>query len=236
MADPKAPIEVAICEDNDALRDILASVLPKFGLRVFGVSSAEALDHLLAKREVDLVVLDIGLPGEDGLSAAARLRIDRPHLGIVMLTARAQVDDRIRGLTQGADLYLVKPVDLGELAAALMSLHRRVAQSKALTRQAWKLSRGLGVLESPGGAAIDLSENERLILARLLDAQGAIVGREDLLGALAWGWNEKAYQRLASTISRLRAKAAQADPGHAFPLRTFHGIGYAFRVEEEPAP
>lgn len=232
MTTPQPQIEVAVCEDNDALRDILVSVLPKFGLRVYGVASAEALDRLLAERGVDLVVLDIGLPGEDGFSAATRLRIERPDLGIVMLTARALVDDRIRGLNQGADLYFVKPVDMGEFAAALTSLHRRVAQIKAKPSQLWKLSKGLGVLEAPNGTVIDLTENERLILSRMLAIPGAIVDREDLLLALNWEGNEKAYQRLASAISRLRSKVAQAAPDQALPLRTLHGTGYVFRVED----
>ena len=229
-----APIQVAVCEDNDALRDILVSVLPRFGLRVFGVGSSEALDRLLQERPVDIVVLDIGLPGEDGLSAAARLRRERPHLGIVMLTARALLDDRIRGMHQGADLYFVKPVDMAELAASLTSLHRRLAQAKPRLRQPWKLSPGRGVLEAPDGTAIDLTENERLILTRLLADPGASVDREELLRALSWQEDDRVYQRLASTVSRLRAKVAAAAPEDAFPLRTLRNTGFAFRVDEAP--
>ena len=236
MTDPSTPIQVAVCEDNDALRDILVSVLPRFGLRVFGVGSSEALDRLLQERPVDIVVLDIGLPGEDGLSAAARLRRERPHLGIVMLTARALLDDRIRGMQQGADLYFVKPVDMAELAAALTSLHRRLAQAKPPLRQPWKLLRGRGVLEAPDGTAIDLTENERLILACLLADPGTSVDREELIRALHWEGSEKVYMRLASAVSRLRAKVAGAAPEDAFPLRTLHGTGYAVRLDEDPQP
>ena len=236
MTDPSTPIQVAVCEDNDALRDILTSVLPKFGLRVFGVASAEALDRLLGERDMDIVVLDIGLPGEDGLSACARLRRERPNLGIVMLTARALLDDRIRGMNQGADLYFVKPVDMAELAASISSLHRRVVQLKTRPQQPWKLARGRGVLEAPTGVAIDLSENECLILSRLLQEPGVPVDREDLLHALAWPSDSKVYQRLASIVSRLRAKVVLAAPEDAFPLRTIHGTGYVFRMDEDPQP
>jgi len=236
MDHPSAPIQVAVCEDNDALRDILVSVLPKFGLRVFGVGSAEALDRLLQEREVDIVVLDLGLPGEDGLSAAARLRRERPSLGIVMLTARALLDDRIRGMNQGADLYFVKPVDMAELAASISSLHRRLAQAKPRQQRPWKLLRGRGVLEAPTGVAIDLTENERLILTRLLQAPGVPVDREELLRALVWPSDSKAYQRLASIVSRLRAKVVEAAPEDAFPLRTIHGTGYVFRMDEDAQP
>lgn len=236
MSEFTPPIQVAVCEDNDALRDILVSVLPKFGLRVFGVGSAEALDRLLQEREIDIVVLDLGLPGEDGLSAAARLRRERPSLGIVMLTARALLDDRIRGMNQGADLYFVKPVDMAELAASLASLHRRVLQLKARPRQPWRLARGRGVLEAPSGVAINLTESECLILARLFQSPGLPLDREELVSALAWPSDIKVYQRLASIISRLRAKVVEAVPEEAFPLRTIHGTGYVFRMDEDPQP
>jgi len=235
MEHPSAPIQVAVCEDNDALRDILVSVLPRFGLRVFGVGSSEALDRLLQERPVDIVVLDIGLPGEDGLSAAARLRQERPELGIVMLTARALLDDRIRGMHQGADLYFVKPVDMAELAASLTSLHRRLAQARPRARRPWKLSKGRGVLEAPDGTPIDLTENERIILTRLLAAPGGAVDREELLQALHWEAGDRAYMRLASAVSRLRAKVAAAAPDDDFPLRTLRNTGFAFRVDEEPS-
>ena len=96
MAQAESPIQVAVCEDDDDLREILVSGLPHFGLRTFGVGSVEALDHLLAQREVDLLVLDIGLPGEDGFSAARRLRAERPGLGIAILTTP-------KGLLTGKD-------------------------------------------------------------------------------------------------------------------------------------
>ncbi len=236
MTEPFAPIQVAVCEDNDALRDILVSVLPKFGLRVFGVGSAEALDRLLQEREVDIVLLDLGLPGEDGLSAAARLRRERPNLGIIMLTARALLDDRIRGMNQGADLYFVKPVDMSELAASLTSLHRRLAQAKPPPRRPWKLAQGQGVLEAPDGRVIDLTESERIILARLIQAPGVPLDREHLVQALSWPTDSNVYQRLASIISRLRAKVVVAAPDDAFPLRTIHGTGYVFRMDEAPQP
>lgn len=236
MTDLSGPIQVAVCEDNDALRDILVSVLPKFGLRVFGVGSSEALDCLLAEREVDLVVLDVGLPGEDGFSAAARLRIERPHLGIVMLTARAVLEDRIRGLNQGADLYFVKPVDMAELAAALTSLHRRVLQLKQRPRRSWRFRPLARTLETPRGHVVELTDNENRILERLLQEPGAVVDRELLIESLDWALDAKTYQRLATTVSRLRAKVAQRAPEEPLPLRTQHGSGYAFRAERDLEP
>ena len=236
MTKPEAPIRVAVCEDDDDYRDILLYGLRKLGLQAFGVSSSEALDHLLAEREVDLVVLDIGLPGEDGFSAAARLRQERPQLGIAMLTARIMVEDRIRGLNQGADLYFLKPVDLGELAAALASLHRRLAARTTKPTRPWHLAKGRAVLETPDGVAVALTEPELHLLGRLLTTPGTTVERADLLLALGWPQDDKADHRLATVISRLRSKVSRATPAYILPLRARHGTGYVFAVEEDPAP
>jgi DNA-binding response OmpR family regulator len=236
MTEPEAPIRVAVCEDDADYRDILLYGLTKLGLRAYGVPSSEALDCLLAERDVDLVVLDIGLPGEDGFSAAQRLRHERPHLGIVMLTARVLVDDRIRGLNQGADLYFVKPVDLGELAAALASLHRRIAPIKTKPARPWRLSKGRSVLETPDGLTVALTDPELQLLERLLATPGTTVERAELLLALGWAPDDKADHRLATVISRLRTKVASATPAFILPLRARHGTGYAFLVDEEPAP
>ena len=236
MTKRESPIRVAVCEDNDDLRDILVSMLPRHGLRVFGVASAEALDRLLAEREIDLVLLDIGLPGEDGLSAAVRLRRDRPQLGIAMLTARDLIEDRIRGLNQGADMYFVKPVDMGELAAALGSLYRRLVPPTSKAPVPWRLLEGRGVLKSPLGRSIELSLGERRLLGRLMGVPGVTVEREDLALALGWPPGDKNQPRLATILSRLRAKIALATPEEAFPLRTQHGSGFVFLAEECSAP
>jgi DNA-binding response OmpR family regulator len=118
-------IDVIVCDDNHIMRSLLSEVLLGYGLRVHGVASAEALDQQLADKHVDLVLLDVGLPDEDGLSVAARLRLAHPHLGIVMLTARDEEPGRTRAMAQGADHYFVKPFDTAELAAALIGLHAR---------------------------------------------------------------------------------------------------------------
>ena len=125
MSTAVPPIDVIVCDDNHIMRDLLGEVLRAHGLRVQGAASAEALDRLLAEQPVRLVVLDVGLPGEDGLSVAARLRTSHPHLGLVILTARSEPKDRDRAMAAGADFYFVKPFDTAELAAALLSLYGR---------------------------------------------------------------------------------------------------------------
>ncbi|WP_306590383.1 response regulator transcription factor [Geothrix sp. 21YS21S-4] len=225
-----ARIRVVVCEDDDDLRDILLVGLPDFGMAAWGVSSAEALETFFAAREADILVLDLGLPGEDGFSAARRLRQERPALGILMLTARGQVEDRVRGLAGGADLYFVKPVDLRELAGAIKSLHRRLSQRPAAEAPVapWRLDRAGSVVFSPSGTPISLTASEFRVLVRLMAEPGKTFKHDDLLGLLGWDADAGSKHRLEALVSRLRKKAKEACPGEAFPLRARHGEGYAF--------
>ncbi|MEI7614472.1 MAG: response regulator transcription factor [Betaproteobacteria bacterium] len=120
-------IPIIICEDDEELRSILVVGLRYFGIDACGVGDGVALDTALAADRATVVVLDIGLPGEDGLAITRRLSASRPSVvGIILLTARGAVDDRIEGIRSGADAYFVKPVDLRELASAVQNLHRQL--------------------------------------------------------------------------------------------------------------
>lgn len=227
-------IPVAVCEDDRDLMDILASGLPHFGFRVFGVPSAERLDALLANREIDLLILDLGLPGEDGYSVARRLQHERPELGIVMLTAQGRLEERIRGLTLGADLYFVKPVDLRELAVALGNLHRRVTQGRSTPHRPWRLHKRKAELESPMGRMVALIHNEVVLLDQLMAKPGSTLERQALCGALGWPADDRSDHRLETLISRLRRKVAAASPEDPLPIKSRHGQGYAFLAEDGP--
>src|ERR1035438_2349057 len=135
-------IRVVTCEDQAVMRAYLVNGLARLEIKAFGVCDGIELDAFLAANQVDIVILDIGLPGEDGYSIATRLRQERPYLGIIMLTARDQTDDRVLGLDCGADLYFAKPVDIRELASALGSLHRRLRLNRPAAAPAcWRLGR-----------------------------------------------------------------------------------------------
>ena len=133
-------LTVAIVEDNaDVLDDVLFN-LGRMGFQASGFTDGAALDAALATGQVwPVLVLDLGLPGEDGLSIARRLRQSYPAVGIIALTARGRLDDRVAGLNEGFDLYLVKPVDMVELAAAIRAVARRVTQI-GLTTPQWRLN------------------------------------------------------------------------------------------------
>lgn len=229
-------ISVAVCEDDDDLRDILASGLPHYGFRVFGVGNAEHLDPLLANREIELLILDLGLPGEDGYSVAQRLRLEHPALGIVILTARGLLEERIRGLSLGADLYFVKPVDLGELSAAMISLHRRVAHRQSPVEQTWRLKKGKAELETPAGRSVELTAQELTLLDRMMARPGVTMDRHALCEALGWLADERVDHRLEGLISRLRKKVAAISPEEPLPIKARHGQGYAFLSEDGLEP
>lgn len=239
---PKAPpppngtdlrkVKVVACEDSHLMREYITMGLDRHGISVEGVHSGPALDASMARQEPDIVILDIGLPGEDGYSIAERLRRERPRVGIIMLTARDQLDDRVRGLDCGADLYFAKPVDIRELASAIGSLYRRLSVPGAPTPPSrWRLDATHACLMTPAGVVVELTDNELRFLSPLLERPGEVVDREALLEALDQRFDVYAVRRMETMVSRLRAKVQKASPGEPLPVRARHGRGYAFLDE-----
>jgi DNA-binding response OmpR family regulator len=219
---------VLVCEDSSHMRDYLVTGLEHFGILAQGAAHAGALDAALSAGEPHIVILDVGLPGEDGFSIAQRLRRERPRLGIIMLTARHSLEDRIKGLDGGADLYFAKPVDLRELASAIGSLHRRLGDAAP---RAWRLDRPASRLHSPGGTAVDLTDLELRFLTPLLERPGEVVERDALFLALEQHPDIYATRRMETLVSRLRGKVLRICPGEPLPVKARHGRGYAFLVE-----
>jgi len=173
-------------------------------------------------------VLDIGLPGEDGFSIMAHLR-ETTSAGIIMLTARGQTADRVRALMGGADIYLVKPVDMAELAANIVSLSRRLratAPPLLESHDGWRMSADGWLLLSPTKASIPLSSSERQLLQVLARHPGSTVSREALVKALGHHPDDAFSNRLDMLVSRLRRKVLQAT-GKKFPLLAVRGIGFS---------
>ena len=219
-------VAVAIVEDNAGLLEDLLHSLKRHGFDATGFADGSALDAALAEGvQWQVLVLDLGLPGEDGLSIARRLRASLPGLGIVMLTARSAVDDRIAGLTVGADIYLTKPADLHEVAAAVAAVARRVGHAAAVSAaaSAWELDSARMQLRQPEGEAIDLTISEVQILQAIARSPDRIADRDTLIRAL--GKNPLSYDEhtLEVMVSRLRQKL-----GGRAPLRAVRGKGYAF--------
>ncbi len=217
------PTVVAIIEDNADLLDDLVLNLSRRGMEPSAYVSGAEFDAAMEQGcPWRVLVLDLGLPGEDGLSIARRLRLSNPLMGIIMLTARGAVMDRIQGMEDGADLYLVKPVDMDELAAAIKTVARRIETLEDLT-QAWRLDAVAMRLTSPNGDGIDLTLPETALLRSLAQNPHHFGERDALVTAM--GKNPDAYdpRALEVTISRLRHKLGD-DP----PLKSVRARGYVF--------
>ena len=234
---PTADIRIVACEDQPVMREYIVSGLAHLGITTAGVCDGEQLEAFLGEHPIDIVILDIGLPGEDGYSIATRLRRERPLLGIVMLTARDKTDDRVLGLDCGADLYFAKPVDIRELASALRSLNRRLRLHQPATHApCWRLEPMRSVLLTPTGEEVALTDNELRFLVPLLEQPGAVVDREKLFQSLDQVPDIYAMRRMETLLSRLRTKVLTVSPTEPLPVRARHGRGYAFLCETKDQP
>lgn len=225
--------QIAVVEDDEEFRELMVSDLSSRGFAVVGMESAEALYRHMTVKRCHIVVLDIGLPGEDGYSAARHLR-QMSSVGIIMLTARGDSGDMARGFDTGADLYLVKPVDLDVLAAAVTSLLRRLAPATEPVNNknnGWSLAASGWSLRPPVGDEVALGEAERAFLQPLFANPGRPVARDTLIGEITdqpWDFDP---HRLEVLVHRLRARV-RAATGLTLPIRAVRGIGYLFTEED----
>lgn len=220
-------LQVALVEDDILLRDrILMPGLANFGFAVTGMESVAELERHLASRHADIVILDVGLPDGDGFAVARGLRQRFPAMGIAMLTGRSGTPDRVRGLSEGADAYLAKPVEIDLLAATLHSLARRLRGTHAPPpRNGWSLDANGWCLLSPSTIAVALTKSERRLLQALAAAAGNVVSRDALVASLTDNVHDFDMHRLDSAVHRLRRKVSDAC-GEQLPLIAVHGEGY----------
>ncbi|KAB7769940.1 response regulator transcription factor [Xanthomonas maliensis] len=225
-------MSVAVLEDDALLReDILIPGLRDFGFRVSGAGTAGELYRLMLHQAFDLVVLDLGLPDESGLSVVTHLRSLFAGLGIVVLTGNRGRSDHVRALHGGADAFLRKPADPEILALTLRNLAQRLHPAAApaiAPRLAWRLESDGWCLLAPDGKVMVLTALERCLM-RCLDAQrGQAVEREALVSALEATTGDFDLHRLEMLIHRLRRKAARltGDQMPALPLLSARGLGY----------
>jgi DNA-binding response OmpR family regulator len=220
-------LRILLLEDDDVLRDhVLVPHLQQFGFEVVAIGHAAGLDERIQQQRPDIVVLDVGLPDRDGFDVARQLRAQIADIGIVMLTARGATPDRVRGLSEGADAYLTKPVDIDLLAATLYSLARRLRTSSPSTSMGrWSLDAEGWCLLSPSGGAIGLTRTERRFLTPLVESINQVVSRETLITVFTAEDEDFDSQRLDVLIHRLRKKVLHI-LGVPLPLNSVHGKGY----------
>ncbi|WP_340117464.1 response regulator [Pelagibius sp. 7325] len=233
---------IAIVDDHKDIRELVARYLGEHGYRVSVAESAVALRRLLQRSAPDLIVLDIMMPGEDGLSVCRDLRTTG-NLPIILLTAVAEDTDRIIGLEMGADDYVTKPFNPRELLARVKAVLRRVQSlpprqslppGKAIRFDRWTLEVGRRELVSADGVAVPLSTAEFRLLSALLDHPGMVLTRDQLLD-LTVGRAADVYDRsIDNQVSRLRRKI-ELDPKNPLLIKTHWGGGYSFAAEVTPA-
>jgi DNA-binding response OmpR family regulator len=225
---------IAVVEDEEDLRLSLMGYLASCGYPVWAVESAEAFYKKLLLSPVEVVILDVGLPGESGLQVARHMR-KLGGIEVIILSGRSSVDDRVEGLNQGASRYLVKPVDLRELVANIQSATRAKEQPMAMAMAAnassWLLLRSDWVLQTPDGIPITLTTREFAFIDCLLRGERQAASRVELALALTGGnLDGFDFHRIDMVVARLRQKIATATQIKN-PIKTEQGIGFVFTAE-----
>lgn len=216
---------IALVEDDEEVRSTLANFFELSGLDCWSVASAEDFYVALLKRRADLVIIDLGLPGESGLSLLRRL--SEHSLPAIILSARGQTADRIEGLNAGALQYFVKPVDPDELVAGIRSLLSRLSGATSPTvKFSWRIDREASILYTPNQEAIPLTSRELELLHGLLRTPNQLVTKAELL-RITNQHPEADFHRIESVLQRLRKKAAELT-GHNLPIRSVFGKGLVF--------
>lgn len=224
---------IIICDDEAEIREMLAEYLAKRGFEVQMAGNAVELRTLLEANKTDLILLDINMPGEDGLSVLRSLQgPDRPF--VIMLTAVGDVVDRIVGLEMGADDYLGKPVDLRELASRIKAVLRRreVAAAPQPPRERFRFGKTLLDLDAAklldeDGAELPLTSMEFNLLKLFARNKGRVLNRDQILeGAHDRSWDP--FDRsIDIRISRIRKKI-EVNPQNPEVIRTVRGVGYIY--------
>ncbi|MFQ1608974.1 response regulator [Aeromonas veronii] len=229
---------ILVVDDHSEIRDLLKRFLEQHGLRVSCARDGKEMKRLLEEREFDLLVLDLMMPGEDGLTLCRELRV-KSNLPIIMLTAMGEETDRIIGLEMGADDYLAKPFNPRELLARIKAVMRRTQAdtqptAETLTRDLrfdrWLLDVNRRELVDEDGVGLSLSTAEFDLLKVFLERPQRVLSRDQLLD-LARGREAVAFDRAIDTlVSRLRRKL-ERDPKNPELIKTIWGGGYMFSAD-----
>jgi two-component system, OmpR family, response regulator PhoP len=220
---------VGLVEDDADLRDSIEAYLSANGFSVWSAESAEAFYKQMLIAPIDVAVVDIGLPGESGLAVTQHLR-GMQNIDVIILSGHSALEDRLRGLAEGANRYLVKPVDLRELVANISACMAKKSPPpvKSQTPSEWLLVKMDWVLYAPCGTAVQLTSREWEFMCCLTAGETQSVSRRDIATALHGGRLESFdYHRIDTLVSRLRQKIFAAT-GQSAPIRTLQSKGFAF--------
>jgi DNA-binding response OmpR family regulator len=225
---------ILVVDDDIAIRELVRDYLTENDFKVSLAENAAEMDRVLGAEIVDLVILDLKLPDEDGLAIARRLR-ETLDLPIIILTGRKEEVDRVMGLELGADDYVTKPFSQRELRARIKAVLRRTESKRASRRgesvrafrfSGWELNTGTRKLKGPDGRNVDLTNSEYALLVAFLKAPGRILTRDQLLESSRL--HDDIYDRSIDVqILRLRRKIEES-PNQPSLIKTERGAGYFF--------
>ena len=224
-----AHLSIVLVEDNDDLRELTAEALRDEGHRVVALSCAEELEDQARGVAADVFLIDLNLPGEDGFSLSRRIRQVHPLVGIIIISARSDLQDKVVGYDSGADWYLPKPVPFAELSAALKSFaRRRLAQQVDTVMPSGGLRLQQRELQGPVGS-VRLTPAEENLLTALARAPSGRLENWQLLELFGLDSADVSKTSLEVRITRLRKKLSQV--GATEPcLESIRGIGYQLNV------
>jgi two-component system, OmpR family, response regulator len=227
---------VLMVDDDSAMREVVCEYLGQNELRVTAVATGKEMLEVLDREAIDVVLLDVRLQGEDGLSLARKLR-EKSKIPILMVTGRIEEADRVMGLELGADDYITKPFSLRELLARIRSVLRRSQTEatvpardeslRAYRFAGWELNVRLHRLLSPQGEHVEITNGEFSLLAALLSAPQRVLTRDQLLEMSRLHSIEVYDRSIDVQILRLRRKL-EPDPAHPQLIKTERGAGYVF--------
>jgi two-component system OmpR family response regulator len=229
------PIRALIVDDDKEICALLCSYLADFGIEARGVHDGAAMRRAITEQAPDVIILDLMLPGEDGLTLCRQLRANG-NVPVIMLTARGEPADRVVGLELGADDYVVKPFDPRELVARVHTVLRRArgdaglgsgGESERISFEGWTLDVGTRQLTTPRQVVVPLSNAEFRLLWTFIERPRRVLNRDQLMDA-ARGTSSTAYDRsIDLLVSRVRQKLDD-DPRDPKLLKTIRGEGYLF--------
>ena len=234
MSAPETQPRLLVVDDDREIRDLLSRYLGRQGFKVETAGDGHEMDRRLAQARFDLVVLDIMLPGEDGLSLCRRIRA-QSALPVILLTAVAEETERIVGLEMGADDYLVKPFNRRELLARIKAVLRRTGTAergrdtggRVLAFAGWRVDLAKRELTSPEGVLVPLTGGEFDLLSAFVEHPQRVLSRDSLLDH-AKGRDAQPFDRSIDVqLSRLRRKI-EADPREPQFIKTVRSGGYIF--------
>lgn len=220
---PLAQVRILVIEDEADLMDAIVTFLNMEGFTADGVSNLKMANQWLRTHELDIVVLDLGLPdgnGMDWLKETAAIQ----DKGVIITTARGESQQRIEGIRAGADVYMVKPIQLEELSSLVSNLMRRL---RSQIHPQWILNQMNWILHAPSGMQFKLTHSEFMLMQYMAEHSGRAVSRHDLVVSLGHNPDVYDFRRLEIVVRRLRNKA-KSNLGSELPLETVHKVGYAF--------